>query len=87
MTGLDCSTAAVALCGRVHRLPGLDLRQGSAEVMPFAEGLFDAVVNVESSHEHDRMDSFLAEVRGSDAYDSLADSRRVCHSAALRKPA
>lgn len=62
MTGMDFSRAAVALCNRHHRASGLAFVCGDAQSMPFAASSFDAVVNIESSHCYESMDTFLAEV-------------------------
>lgn len=62
VTGMDLSQNAINLCRRLHCSETLQFRQGSAEAMPFADGSFDVVVNVESSHGYGRMDLFLGEV-------------------------
>jgi ubiquinone/menaquinone biosynthesis C-methylase UbiE len=62
MTGMDFSPEAVDLCNR-HRLArGLAFVCGDALSMPFAASSFDAVVNIESSHCYESMDTFLSEV-------------------------
>jgi ubiquinone/menaquinone biosynthesis C-methylase UbiE len=62
MTGMDFSQEAVDLCNR-HRLgPGLAFVCGDAQSMPFPALSFDAVVNIESSHCYESMDTFLSEV-------------------------
>jgi SAM-dependent methyltransferase len=60
-TGLDFSASAVALCRRQR--PGLRFVRGDAQALPFADGSFDVVVNVESSHCYPSMEAFLSEVR------------------------
>ena len=62
MTGMDFSDAAVGLCSRHRRAPGLAFVCGDAQSMPFPASSFDAVVNIESSHCYESMDTFLAEV-------------------------
>ncbi|MEO0085400.1 MAG: class I SAM-dependent methyltransferase [candidate division WOR-3 bacterium] len=62
MTGMDLSGNAVALSARLHCFDGLSFRKGSALAMPFADGTFEIVINVESSHGYGRMDRFLSEV-------------------------
>jgi len=62
VVGVDFSPAAVAFSARVHHAQNLTFRQGDAEALPFPDGAFDAVVNVESSHCYGSMDAFLAEV-------------------------
>jgi SAM-dependent methyltransferase len=62
-TGLDLNPRGIAFCERRHRVDGLTFIQGDAENLPFAEGAFDAVVNVEASHCYPNFPRFLAEVR------------------------
>jgi ubiquinone/menaquinone biosynthesis C-methylase UbiE len=62
MTGLDFSERAVVLCTKHRQAPGLRFVRGDAQSMPFPDGFFDAVVNVESSHCYRSVDMFLAEV-------------------------
>lgn len=62
MTGLDFSRSAIALCRRFRRGPGLTFVRGDALDLPFPDGSFDAVVNVESSHCYRSMGAFLTEV-------------------------
>ena len=63
MTGMDFSQEAVALCNRHRGAPGLVFLCGDAQSMPFQDSSFDAVVNIESSHCYESMDTFLSEVR------------------------
>ena len=62
MTGLDFSQEAVDLCNRHRFAPGLTFVCGDALSMPFPASSFDAVVNIESSHCYESMDTFLSEV-------------------------
>ncbi|WP_413452212.1 class I SAM-dependent methyltransferase [Georgenia phoenicis] len=62
VTGVDLSRAAVALCRRHRRAPGLTFVQGDALDLPFPDGAFDVVVNVESSHCYPSVETFLTEV-------------------------
>jgi SAM-dependent methyltransferase len=61
-TGLDLNPASVDLCRKRHILPGLDFVQGDAENLPFPDQSFDAVINVEASHQYPHFRRFLAEV-------------------------
>jgi ubiquinone/menaquinone biosynthesis C-methylase UbiE len=61
-TGLDFNPDGIAFCRKRHHVPGLDFMHGDAENLPFADGSFDAVVNVEASHAYPRLPRFLAEV-------------------------
>jgi len=62
ITGLDFSPEAVNLCNRHRLAPGLGFVCGDAQSMPFPASSFDAVVNIESSHCYESMDTFLSEV-------------------------
>jgi SAM-dependent methyltransferase len=62
MTGMDFSQEAVDLCNRHRLAPGLTFVCGDAESMPFPASSFDAIVNIESSHCYESMDTFLSEV-------------------------
>lgn len=61
-TGLDLNPASIDLCRKRHRLPGLNFVQGDAQNLPFPDESFDAVVNVEASHQYPDFPGFLAEV-------------------------
>lgn len=63
VVGLDFSAAAVRLCRRHRRAPGLRFVRGDAQAMPFPDATFDVVLNVESSHCYPSVPEFLAEVR------------------------
>jgi len=76
--GVDLSRNAVAFANATHRVAGLEFRIADAERLPFNEGAFDAVVNVESSHCYPAFETFLAEVRrvlGPGGYLLYADFR------------
>lgn len=61
-TGLDLNPAGIAFCRRTHKLPGLDFVHGDAENLPFPDGSFDAVINVEAAHLYPHYPRFIAEV-------------------------
>jgi SAM-dependent methyltransferase len=61
--GVDLSPKAIGFCRRRHVHEGLSFVTGDAEALPFPDGSFDTVVNVESSHCYPRLDRFLAEAR------------------------
>lgn len=61
--GVDYSKQAVAFCNANYALDGLSFVAGDAELLPFEDGSFDAVVNVEASHCYGSMDAFLMEVK------------------------
>jgi SAM-dependent methyltransferase len=50
VTGLDLAHRAIDSCRRRYGRPGLSFVAGDAEQLPFADGAFDAVLSVESSH-------------------------------------
>jgi len=88
VTGVDISEKAVGLCKRHHASPGLSFFQGDAESLPFPNGAFDAVVNVESSHCYGSMPGFLSEVRRvlrPNGYFLFADLRPRDEVARLRE--
>jgi SAM-dependent methyltransferase len=61
-TGLDLNPASIDLCKRKHKLAELDFVQGDAQNLPFPDGSFDVVINVEASHQYPDFPKFLAEV-------------------------
>jgi ubiquinone/menaquinone biosynthesis C-methylase UbiE len=61
-TGLDLNPVSVDLARKSHNLPGLDFVRGDAENLPFPDESFDAVINVEASHQYPDFARFLAEV-------------------------
>ena len=48
MTAVDFSDKAILFCRQVHSVPALSFQRADAERLPFADGSFDAMVNVES---------------------------------------
>jgi ubiquinone/menaquinone biosynthesis C-methylase UbiE len=82
VVGADLSRRAVRLCNRHQALPGLRYVYGDALSLPFSDGSFDAVVNVESSHCYPSMDVFLGEVHRvlrPGGHFLIADFRRSEH--------
>jgi len=63
MVAVDLSSRAIALCRRRFQGPNLAFQVGDAERLPFGDGSFDAVINVESSHCYGELSTFLTEVR------------------------
>jgi len=61
-TGLDLNPRGIRFCATRHRVAGLAFVVGDAEKLPFADGAFDAVLNVEASHCYPDFGRFLAEV-------------------------
>jgi ubiquinone/menaquinone biosynthesis C-methylase UbiE len=61
-TGLDLNPASIEKCRKSHDVPGLDFVQGDAQNLPFPDESFDAVINVEASHQYPDFGRFLAEV-------------------------
>jgi ubiquinone/menaquinone biosynthesis C-methylase UbiE len=62
LTGVDFSDRAIRFCAEYHRDAGARFLPGDAEALPFRDGSFDAVVNIESSHCYNAMDRFVGEV-------------------------
>jgi len=63
LVGVDRCESAVRFCGGHHTAPGLSFRVGDAESLPFGDGSFDVVINVESSHGYGSLGRFLGEVK------------------------
>jgi phthiocerol/phenolphthiocerol synthesis type-I polyketide synthase E len=61
--GIDLSPEAIAFCSRQHARASFDFREGDAEALPLPDASFDAVVNVEASHNYPNPPAFFAEVR------------------------
>jgi SAM-dependent methyltransferase len=62
--GVDISAQNVALANaRFSSVRGLTFHVGRAEKLPFPDGSFDAVLNVEASHLYDDHAAFFAEAR------------------------
>ena len=59
--GIDLCWGNVKFCRRVHRLSNVVFLRGDAQRLPFREGQFDLVLNVESSHCYADLEKFLAE--------------------------
>ena len=62
VVAVDISEAAIKRCRQTHHVQGLSFQVGDAEALPFADGLFDRVINVESSHCYGSREKFLSEV-------------------------
>ncbi|MBN2198645.1 MAG: class I SAM-dependent methyltransferase [Candidatus Aminicenantes bacterium] len=62
LTGIDLSARAIALNNKSNADRALSFRVGDAENIPFPDGSFDAVVNVESSHCYPNIKAFFSEV-------------------------
>ena len=60
--GIDISETAVGLCNEIHHLENLSFQVGDSENIPFDDGKFDVVLNIESSHCYGNMDQFMSEV-------------------------
>jgi ubiquinone/menaquinone biosynthesis C-methylase UbiE len=61
-TGLDLCEIAVAFSNKFHAHNNLKFVQGNSQNMPFADGSFEVVLNIESSHVYPDMELFLKEV-------------------------
>jgi len=79
-TGLDLNPASIDKCRERHQLAGLDFVQGDAQNLPFPDESFDAVINVEASHQYPDFARFLEEVTRvlrPEGYFLYTDSRRA----------
>lgn len=61
-TGVDLAPEAVAFCRKTHTQRA-QFEVGDAEHLPFDDGAFEFVTNVESSHTYPNLRAFYAEVR------------------------
>ena len=62
MIGVDLSGKTVAQASLHFGRPGLEFRRADAENLPFPDGRFDVVLNVESCHCYPDVPGFLREV-------------------------
>jgi ubiquinone/menaquinone biosynthesis C-methylase UbiE len=62
-TGLDISAEVIKFCNRYYKVPNLTFKRGVAEDLPFDDGSFDAVVNVESARCYRSIPTFFSEVK------------------------
>jgi SAM-dependent methyltransferase len=79
-TGLDLNPASIDRCRKTNQLPCLNFLQGNAEHLPFPDESFDAVINVEASHQYRNFPRFLTEVARvlrPEGHFLYADSRRA----------
>lgn len=61
-TGLDLNPRGIEFCRQRHHVDGLTFVQGDAQNLPFSDGTFDAVINVEASHCYPEFSRFISEV-------------------------
>lgn len=73
--GLDLNSEAIRHCQARHRVSGLIFLVGDAQRLPFADGSFDVVINVEASHCYPDFPGFVDEVAR-----VLKPSGRFCHA-------
>ena len=88
MVGMDFSPKALRLCRELHSESNLAFACGRAELLPFADELFDVVASVESSHAYASSELFFSEARRVLRHKGvllLADFRDRCALPALRK--
>jgi len=60
--GLDISKKTTDFCNNQHKADGLKFIKGHAELLPFDDASFDAVVNVESARVYGNIPKFFQEV-------------------------
>jgi SAM-dependent methyltransferase len=63
VVGVDLILGQVEFCQSTHHAPNLRFQQADAQKLPFADGSFDVVTNIESSHCYPDRDAFYSEVR------------------------
>ena len=88
LVGVDISSSAVAFCRARYRRPGLSFSVGDANALPFPPQQFDAVLNIEASHNYGSLESFVAEIKrvlNPGGYLLFADMRPVAAVPALRQ--
>ena len=61
ITAVDLTASSIKWCRENWTGTGIDFRVGNAEDLAFPDASFDALVNVESSHNYPHVDRFLAE--------------------------
>lgn len=62
IVGVDLAASAIAFCKAHYRLDNLHFERGNAENLPFADGSFDVLLNVESSICYANVAQFFQEV-------------------------
>jgi ubiquinone/menaquinone biosynthesis C-methylase UbiE len=86
LTGLDFSDSAIEFCKRAHAVDGLSFIKGDAESLPFDAAIFDALINIESSHCYGSMETFFANAKRvlrQNGYLLYADFRNIKDVAVL----
>ena len=73
--GLDLNPEAIRHCQMRHRSVGLCFQVGDAQRLPFPDGSFDVVINVEASHCYPDFPGFVDEVAR-----VLKPGGRFCHA-------
>ena len=61
LVGIDLSPRAIAFCSTVHVDARTVFTVGNAEQLPFVDGSFNVVTNIESSHTYNDIKAFYAE--------------------------
>jgi len=59
---MDLSDVAIAFCKKEYQLENLVHLEGDAQNLPFPDGSFDVIINVESSHCYPDINKFFQEV-------------------------
>ncbi len=73
--GLDLNPEAIHHCEGRHQIAGLRFQVGDAQNLPFADGSFDVIINVEASHCYPDFPGFVGEVAR-----VLTSGGRFCHA-------
>ena len=61
-TGTDGTMSNIMFCNDVHDIPSLDFQWSKAESLPFQDGNFDIVINLESCNYYNPFSDFVNEV-------------------------
>jgi ubiquinone/menaquinone biosynthesis C-methylase UbiE len=76
--GLDLTREAIEFCRKRYSHPDTRFEVGDAEDLPFDDGSFDVVTNIESSHHYPHIDRFYREV-----YRTLAQGGHFLYATVL----
>lgn len=63
VVGIDLVPGHITFCRATHRAANLRFIEADAQHLPFDDGYFDVVTNIESSHAYPDLDQFFSEVR------------------------
>jgi len=79
-TAVDISSNVIKFCNNYHKVEGLKFIRGEAEKLPFIDGSFDVMVNVESARGYSSLKTFFREV-----YRVLRHDGHFCFADVIKK--